>query len=37
MRVDDEVHELTGEALKPAGTRRLDGIEEAVAVFSISP
>lgn len=33
----DEVHELTGEALKPAGTRRLDGIEEAVAVFSISP
>lgn len=33
----DEVQELTGGALAPAGTRRLDGIEEAVAVFSLSP
>jgi adenylate cyclase len=33
----DEVHELTGHALAPAGTRRLNGIEQAVPVFSLSP
>jgi adenylate cyclase len=33
----DEVHELTGNTLEPVGTRRLNGIEEVVAVFSLSP
>jgi adenylate cyclase len=32
----EEVHELTGQALAPAGTRRLNGIEHAVPVFSLS-